>query len=519
MSFCGSRLSMRNIREILRLAHSVPKIGNRRIARAARVSPSTVSDVTLRFQASGLAWPLPEELSDDGLERALYASKRVGVATNKVTPDWNQVYRELQKRDITLALLWSEYKERNGDHGYEYSRYCELYSEWRGRLNLSMRQVHKYGEKCFVDFAGGTVPIADNRTGEILFNAQIFVGVLGASNYTFAEALPAQDVQSWIKGHVKMVEFFGGVPDIIVPDNLKAGVKSPDFYDPEINPTYQEWAQHYGVAVVPARIRKPKDKAKVEVAVQLVQRWILAALRNRTFYSLDELNEAIAELLDRLNRRPFKKMPGSREELFRSRERGELRALPSTPYDLGIWSRAVRVPFDYHVKADERLYSVPYRLADQKVEIRLSANLVEIFHSGQRVASHKRAYGVGPPITQPEHMPSHHRAYADWTPDRVTAWAAEIGEPVAEFCKQLMARKAHPEQGFRNCLGVIQLSKNHGTDALVNACKKAIRLRSFSYSTVKNLLTNNLQSRPESAVLNTPEPAHENVRGAAYYLN
>jgi len=518
MSFCGSKMSMRNIREILRLKFGDARLDHRAIAMAVRISPSTVSDVVLRFKASELEWPLPEGLSDTLLEQKLYASKRLGVATQKVVPDWQLIHSELARPDVTRALLWTEYKAKNGERGFEYSRFCEGYAQWSSKLNLSMRQVHILGEKCYVDFAGKTVPIVDERTGEVLFEAQIFVGVLGGSSYTFAEAVASQQIPCWIQAHVKMLEFFGGVPQIIVPDNLKSAVTKADYYDPEINPTYNEWAKHYSVAVVPARVRKPKDKAKAEVGVQLVQRWILAALRNQTFYSLDELNEAIAGLLDQLNQKPFKRMPGSRAEAFQ-RERALLRPLPARPYDLGIWSRGVRVPFDYHVKAGDRLYSVPYRLAGQKVEIRLSASLVEIFHSGQRVASHKRVFGEGPPITDPDHMPSSHRAYAEWTPERIIAWAGEIGGPVAVFCANLMDRRAHPEQGFRSCVGVIQMADKYGASNLAAACSKAIRLRSFNCRTVRSILKNNLQNCPDPAATTFPEPLHENIRGAAYYLN
>lgn len=518
MSFCGSKLSMRDIREILRLKFGETKLDHRAIGMAVGISPSTVSDVALRFKASELDWPLPDGLSDVLLEQRLYASKRLGVTTQKVVPDWQFVHSELARPDMTRALVWTEYKAEHGERGFEYSRFCEGYAQWSGKLNLSMRQVHTLGEKCYVDFAGRTVPIVDERTGEVLFEAQIFVGVLGGSSYTFVEAVASQAIPCWIQAHVKMLEFFGGVPQIIVPDNLKSAVTKADYYDPELNPTYNEWAKHYSVAVVPARVRKPKDKAKAEVGVQLVQRWILASLRNRTFYTLDELNEAIAALLDQLNRKPFKRMPGSRSERFQQ-ERAVLRPLPARPYDLGIWSKGVRVPLDYHVKAGDRLYSVPYRFADQKVEIRLSASMVEIFCSGQRVASHKRAFGEGPPITDPDHMPSSHRAYAEWTPERVIAWANEVGGPVAEFCNSLMARKAHPEQGFRACIGVIQLSKKYGAENLSAACRKANRLRSFNCRTVRSILKNNLQEHPEPRITELLEPLHENIRGASYYLN
>lgn len=518
MSFCGSKLSMRDIREILRLKHAEKRLSHRAIGQSIRISPSTVGDVYLRFVASGLSWPLPDDLTDLMLEQRLYASKRFGVATKKQEPDWGEVHKEMAAPDTTLALLWSEYKEKSGDQGYEYSRYCKLYSEWRSRLNLSMRQVHIYGHKTFVDFAGRTVPILDERTGDLKFDAQIFVGVLGASSYTFAEAVASQDLACWIHAHVKMAEFFGGVSEIYVPDNLKSAVKRPDFYDPEINPTYNEWAKHYNVAVVPARVRKPKDKAKAEVAVQLVQRWILAALRHRTFYSLAELNEAIAVLLDRLNARPFKRMPGSRKELFQ-REREFLQPLPSRPYEFGIWMTGVKVPFDYHIKAGERLYSVPWRLAEQRIDVRLSVNTVELYHQGVRIYSHKRAYGQGPAICEDDHMPSHHRAYAEWNPDRIVAWANEVGSCVALFCRELMDRRAHPELGFKACLGVIRLADKYGKARVELACGKAIRIRSFSFRCVDSILKNCLQDQPDPESLSLPERPHENLRGAAYYLN
>jgi len=487
---------------------------------ATLVSPATVADLWLRFKAAGLEWPLGDSISDVALEEKLYPSKRLGAVTSKVLPDWKFIHAERKKKNVTLALLWEEYKVPHGEKGYEYSAFCEGYRTWRGSLNLSMRQVHVYGEKCFVDFAGQTVQIVNQHTGEIT-EAQVFVGVLGGSNYTYVEALHSQNLSCWISAHVNMVAFFGGCPRLVVPDNLKSGVKKPDFYEPDINPTYQEWAEHYKIAVLPARVRRPKDKAKAEVAVQLVQRWILAALRNRTFYSVSELNEAIDVLQDRLNRKPFKKMPGSREQTFQERERSQLRPLPSQPYDLGIWSGEIKVPFDYHVTADGRLYSVSYLLADKRVRIRLSSLLVEIYHDGLRCASHRRHFGPGPAITLAEHMPSSHRAYSKWSPERVLAWAGEIGESVNLLCAGIMERKNHPERGFRACLGVIQLAKRYGREPLLAACSKCVRIRAFSYKSVNLMLSKNLQERPDSDSSATRMTAelHENIRGAAYYTN
>ncbi len=522
MSFCGSKISMRKIREMLRLKLGDPPFSHREIAVAAHVSPGTVADVWLRFKAAGLVWPLPDELGDGELEKALYPSKRYGAVNGKVAPDWALVHAENKRKDVTLALLWEEYKGPHGENGYEYSAFCAGYRAWRGCQSLSMRQVHVYGEKCFVDFAGRSVCIVDPKTGEVTL-AQIFVGVLGGSSYTYVEAVMSQSLPCWLNAHVNMMKFFGGSTRIVVPDNLRSAVKTPDFYDPEINPTYQEWAEHYNVAVIPARVRRPKDKAKAEVGVQVVQRWILAVLRNRTFYSLFELNEAIDLLQDRLNRKPFKKMPGSREQVFIEREKSQLQPLPTHAYDFGIWSGEVKVPFDYHITADGRLYSAPYQLADKPVRIRSSALLIEVYHEGLRVASHRRKFGPGPATTLAEHMPSHHRAYAEWTPERVLAWADELGEPVRLLCEGIMKRRTHPEQAFRACLGVIQLSKRHDKKALVSACKKCERLKAFSYKSVKLMLTNNLQDRPEpdlpQAWLPPELNLHENIRGAAYYSN
>jgi transposase len=521
LSFCGTKLNMRKLREILRLKHGVPPLSHRDIGIAIGVSPSTVSDVWLRFFASGLGWPLADGLDDVTLEERLFASKRAGVISNKTAPSWSYVHSELRRKNVTLALLWAEYKEVHGQAGYEYSRFCELYRTFQGQLNLSMRQTHVYGDKCFVDFAGQWIPIVDLKTGELLLKAQIFVAVLGGSSYTYVEAVASQDLACWIKAHEGMMKFFGGCTRIVIPDNLLSAVHKAHLYEPEINPTYQEWAEHYNVAIVPARVRRPKDKAKAEVGVQIVQRWILAALRNRVFYSLEELNESIDGLLDVLNKRPFKKLPGSREELFLTKESRELRPLPREPYSFGTWSRELKVGFDYHIKVAERLYSVPSRLAGKRVDARVSVSIVEMFHKGQRIASHRLCAGAGPPVTQAEHMPSHHRAYAEWTPERVLDWAAEAGESVKQFCLELMNRRTVPEQAFRPCMGVISLAKKYGVASLNAACRKAIRIRSFSYRGLNSILVNNLQDRPENAAPThaTPDSFHENVRGASYFIS
>ena len=517
MARSAAKVDMRKIREILRLKLGQPKRTNREIGLACRVSPSTVSDTHLRFKASGLAWPLPEDLDDGRLEAAMYSLESRRLFPGSVVPVWSDVHLELRQKNSTLALLWHEYKRDQGENGYGYSWYCEQYRLWARQIKVSMRQTHVFGQKCFVDFAGQTMPVVDSESG-VIRSASIFVAVLGGSNYTFAEATWAQDTAGWLRGQVDMFEFFGGVTEIVVPDNPKAAVKRPDYYDPELNVSYQEWAEHYGVAVIPARVRRPKDKAKVEVAVQLVQRWILFALRKRTFYSIDELNEAIDELLTLLNRRPFKKLPGTREKMFLDHEKATLRPLPAERYEFGQWLGPVKVAFDYHVQADGRLYSVHYTFADKPVRLRLTYGIVEVFHENQRIASHKRQYGIGPAVTLPEHMPSNHKAYAKWTPARISSWATEMGSSVRELCEGIMARRAHPEQGFRACLGVLQLAKKHGKEELEKACDRAVRIKAFRWKSVQSILQQNLQRKPLSGSRkSTLTIAHENVRGSDYY--
>lgn len=517
MARSAAKVDMRKIREILRLKLGQPKRTNREIGLACRVSPSTVSDTHLRFKVSGLTWPLPADLDDAKLEAAMYSLESRRLFPESVVPDWSGVHLELKQKNATLAVLWHEYKSVHGANGYGYSWYCQQYRLWAGKIKVSMRQAHVFGQKCFVDFAGQSMPVVELESG-VVRQASIFVAVLGGSSYTFAEATWAQDTAGWLRGQVDMFEFFGGVTEIVVPDNPKAAVKRPDYYDPELNASYQEWAEHYGVAVIPARVRKPKDKAKVEAAVQLVQRWILFSLRKRTFYSLDELNEAISELLVTLNQRPFKKLPGSREQMFLEHEKATLRPLPAERYEFGQWLGPTKVAFDYHVLADGRLYSVPHIFAGKPVRLRLTVSIVEAFHDNERIASHKRRYGPGPAITLSEHMPSNHKAYAKWTPERISLWANEMGSSVRELCEGIMARRAHPEQGFRACLGVLQLAKKHGKDELEKACERALRIKAFRWNSVKSILQQNLQETPlPDSSKSTPTTAHENVRGADYY--
>jgi len=379
------RLPMRKSREILRL-HFESYLVPGQIASICKVSRSTVQRCLERLKAAELGWPLPAELDDAALERRLYPPPPVASPEQRMLPDCAAIHKELKSRqNVTLQLLWEEYKQANPS-GYAYSWYCELYRGWQRQLDVVLRQEHRAGEKMFVDYAGQTVGVTDPKTGEVR-QAQVFVAVLGASNYTYAEATWTQNLWDWTHSHVRAFEFFQGSSRLVVPDNLKSGVKTPCYYEPELNRTYGDLAIHYGVGILPARPYRPRDKSKAEVGVQVVQRWVLAALRKRQFFSLAELNEAILELVVKLNERPFRKMAGTRTELYRLIDRPALQPLPAGRFEYAEWKRA-RVNLDYHVEADQHYYSTPYQLVGKEVDVRSTSNAVEIFYQGKRVASH-----------------------------------------------------------------------------------------------------------------------------------
>jgi transposase len=378
-----------------------------------------------------------------------------------------------------------------------------------------MRQCHVAGEKLFVDYSGQTVPLTDPETGEVR-EAQVFVAVMGASSYTYAEATMSQSLPDWLGSHVRAFQFFGGLPAIVVPDNLRSAVSKPCRYEPQLNPSYQELATHYNVAVIPARVRKPKDKAKVEAGVQLVQRWILAALRHRTFFSLDEVNEAIAGLLTRLNAKPFRKISGSRESLFAELDKPALAPLPLIQYQYAEW-RQVRLGMNYHVQLDEHYYSAPHQLRNEKLDARLTVSSVEFFHKNKRVASHQRTSKRGY-TTVGEHMPKAHREYAEWTPERLVNWASKNGEATAKLVETILSGLVHPQQGFNSCLGVISLSKKYGSDRVEAASKRALAIGGVSYKSMKSILVNGLDSKPLPEHVPAKEPVlHPNIRGNSYY--
>ncbi|AMV70857.1 IS21-like element ISPsy14 family transposase [Desulfuromonas carbonis] len=507
---------MRKIKDVLRL-HYEAGLTQRAIARSVGTSHTTVGEFLRRAAHAGLSWPLPENLDETRLEQLLFPPAPVIPADQRPMPDWATIHQELKRKGVTLGLLWEEYQNSHPE-GYRYSRFCDLYREWSGKLRLSMRQVHKAGEKLFVDYTGQTLPIVDRRTGEIR-EAQLFVAALGASSQTFAEATWTQGLPDWIGSHVRAFSFYGGVPEIVVPDNLKSAVSKPCRYEPDINPTYAELAAHYGCAVIPARVRKPKDKAKVEAAVLVAERFILARLRNRTFFSLAEANAAIRELVEHLNRRPFKKLPGCRQQLFDTLERPALNPLPATPYTFAEWRHA-RVNIDYHAEVDHHYYSVPYVLVKQQLDVRLTATTVEFLHKGQRVASHVRSSERGRHTTLGEHMPKSHREYAEWTPQRLVSWAAKTGPHTAALAEKILASRAHPQQGYRSVLGLIRLAKTYTPERLEAACQRALATNACRLKSVASILKTGLdrQSLPESTESQLSLlPSHDNIRGAGYY--
>jgi transposase len=509
---------MRKIHEVLRLKH-VNGATDRAIAQSCSIARSTVGDYLRRAAEAGLGWPLPIDLDDDQLEQLLFRRPVQIPPADRPLPDWEYVHRELRRKGVTRFLLWQEYKSTYPT-GLQYTQFCTRYTAWRGRQDPVMRQIHKAGEKLFVDYAGHTVSITDRRTGEIR-NTEIFVSVLGASSYTYCEATWSQGLPDWIASHIRSFEFFGGVPNVLVPDNLKAGVSSPHLYEPDLNPTYQDLAVHYGVAVVPARVRRPQDKAKAESGVQVAERWILARLRNRTFFSLVELNTAIAELLVEMNQHPFQKLDGCRRSMFEAVDRDALRPLPRDRYQYAEWKK-VRVHIDYHVKIDQHHYSVPYQLIKEELDTRLTAETVEMFDRGKRVASHVRSQKRGGFTTLNEHMPTSHRHYAEWTPERLVQWAEETGGRTAEVVTAVLANRPHPQQGFRSCLGIMNLGKSYGQERLEAACVRALTLGTTSYKSIQSILKTGLDSQPlpdQSAKQEKSPITHGNIRGPGYYTD
>jgi transposase len=510
------RLSMRKTREILREKWELG-LSHRAVMRSLGVSLGMVSNTVARAQAAGLrTWAEVEALSDEALEERLYGPARAARKGDRPPPDPVWIHTERQKPGVTLELLHMEYREQH-PNGYGYTSFCAVYRKWLARQKLTMRQVHRGGEKLFVDYSGKKPHIADRKTGEV-HEVELFVAVLGASNYTYAEATRSQKIEDWIGSHVRALAALGGVPAVIVPDQLRSAVSRPCRYEPGAQRTYAELAHHYGTAIVPARPRKPRDKAKVEVAVQVVQRWILARLRHQSFFSLDALNERIRELCDELNERPMRRYGGkTRRQLFTEIDRPQLRPLPAEPFVYATWRHA-RVNIDYHVTVDQHYYSAPHALVHEQVEVRLTALTVELFHKGRRVAAHVRSYAPGRHTTESAHMPKAHQKHLEWSPSRLIAWAAQVGPHVEALVRSILDERPHPEQGYRSCLGILRLEKRHGGERLDAACARALRAGARSYRHVASILRHGLDRLPLDEDSAAAQPVtHDNVRGPDYY--
>jgi len=498
--------------QVLRLKHD-RGASTRQIAQSCKLAQSTVTEYLYRAGAAGYSWPLPEALADEDLERELFPPRAQPGGPARPVPDWAEVRRELSRKGVTLLLLWREYKQAHPENGYGYARFASLFAEWERKSEVRMLQRHRAGEKLFVDYAGMTCQVTDAQTGE-LWDAQVFVAAMGSSQRLFAKACRGQDVESWLLAHVEAFEFYGAVPEVLVPDNLKAGVTSPCFYEPTLNAAYAELARHYELTVLPARVRKPRDKAKVENGVQQVERWVLAPLRDRTFLSLSELNEAIAEKVRELNARVMKGPRASRDDLFRSEDLPAMRPLPPVRYSYAQWKDAKVAP-DYHVEFEGHKYSVPYALVGSRVELRIGAHVLEVYAGSKKVASHMRSLSRRGYTTLDAHMPESHKA-GRWSGFRLTRWAAEIGPQAELFVQRVLESKSHQEHGFRTVLGVLGMEKKHGAERLEAACAKANAIGALRYASVKSILDKNLEAsllQPELPAL----PAHRNVRGADYY--
>jgi transposase len=511
------RINMIKLKELLRLKHEAG-LSVRQIALSLSLSIGAISKYLNRAKAAGIGWPLPADLSDQSLLAILQPRRTSATALVLTEPDYAQMAVELKTKGMTRQLLWEEYAEAFPDNHYCYSRFTVLFRQWHKKQQLSMRQTHRVAEKLFVDYCGPTLAVVNPDSGEIR-SAQVFVSVLGASSYTFAEATWSQSLPDWIGSHVRAFEFYGGVPEVVVPDNLKSAVSKACRYDPVINPSYQQLAEYYGVAVIPARPYKPKDKSKAEVGVQIVERWIMMRLRKQTFYTLSSINLAIRLLLDELNRRPFKKKTGSRLSQFEQLDRPALRALPNSPYVYRHIKKA-RVHLDYHVEYNHHYYSVPYQLVKEEVMIHAGEHLLEIFYQGKQVANHPRVYHHGGHSTNPDHLSKAHRAHQQWSPTRFLQWASDIGPNTEVVIRHQLESRRHPEHGYRACLGLLNLAKKYGKQRLENACHRAHHIGGMQYKNIASILSKSLDKLPiesESTEPTTLPLFHDNVRGPDYY--
>ena len=502
-----ARLSVRKIREVLRLKAEA-RWSDRQIAAATGTARSTVQECLRRAKAAGVSWPLPPECDDEELTARLYP--RASAIDRYPTPDFATIQLELSRKGVTRMLLWQEYKARHPD-GCQYSAFCRDYEAWLGRQDAVMRFEHTPGDKLFVDYSGLTMQIVDRTSGEVQ-TAEIFVAALGASNFTYVEATLSQTLADWLGAHVRAFEYFGGVTQAVVPDNLKSGVRRACRYEPDLNPSYQDFAEHYRVAVLPARVRKPRDKAKVEVAVQGIERWILAPLRHCTFFSLAELNAALREQLERYNDRPLSREAGTRRSRFLELDRPALKPLPAQRYQFATWKKA-KVHLDYHVELERRYYSVPYRLIGKTVDLRLTRHMVEVYYRGQAVATHLRPDGPRRFVTDPAHRPERHRAVIELNHERLLERAEAIGPATAAVLREQVHRRAHPDEALRASLGILRLAHDFSTAALERACGHAVELKTYSYRAIRALIVAPPTPAPDALAL----PEHDNVRGARYF--
>jgi transposase len=508
---------MRKTREILRLRWSL----GRKVREAAislGVSAGAVSATTKRAKAAGLGWPEVERLDDQELERRLYGEP-APRKESRPEPDPRWIHRELRRKGVTLELLHLEYLQEHPG-GYRYTAFCDRYRRWLKRRGLTMRQNHKAGEKAFVDYSGKRPCIVDRSTGEMK-PVELFVEVLGASNYTYAEATMTQQSPDWIASNERALRYFGGSPLVLVPDQLRSAIREPDRYEPKAQRTYQEFARHYGTSVVPARPGKPRDKAKAEVAVQVVQRWILARIRNELFFTLEELNQRIAELLEELNAKPMKGFGGmSRRQLFELLDRPVLTPLPPTRFEYSVWKH-VKVNLDYHVEFERHYYSVPYALVREKVEVRATVRTVEVFHVGRRVASHARSYEPYKHSTDREHMPPNHRAWLESDPGDIQQWAKTVGPYTEAMVNRLLQSNPYPQQCWRSARGLKRVGQKYGAERTEVACQRALKFGARSYKPVERMLKYGFDQRPlpEEEASEADVIEHDNVRGPDYYLN
>lgn len=511
----SERLSMRKIRDVLRLRFE-NGLSERVIARSLSLSNGAVNSYLQRARMAGLGWPLPSGLDDAALELALFPPVPAAAAKARPEPDWSLVDKELRRTGVTLALLWEEYRGAH-PNGFGYSWFCEQYRAFKSRLRPSMRQNHVAGEKVFVDFAGDTIDVIDPITGEVRA-MKLFVAAMGASNYIFAQARASEQIADWIGAHVDLLSFLGGAPKFVVCDNLKAAVTNPDRYEPGLNRSYVEFADHYGVAILAARPYKPRDKAKVEQSVLIVERWILARLRNQRFFSLAALNTAVAEFTADVNARVMKGYDASRAELFAAIDKPALKKLPDEPYAFAVWKRC-RVAPDYHIEVDGHWYSAPFRLIRELVDARVTDKTVEIFHKNERVASHPRALGRRGHTTIPEHMPSSHRRHASWTPARLLAYAEQIGPSTAALFDAIMTDRPHPEQGFRTCLGILSLTRSYDGARVEAACRRGVSIKARSVASIRSILKNGLdRAFLDEVERKDRQPVrHGNIRGRTYF--